>query len=119
MLEIKASSNSAGTNSLNVTNSGGTSLLVVANDGNVGIGTLSPRNLLEVGVGKLNVTTTGNVGVGTISPRTALDVAGTITATGFTSTSGGSSGRAKCWKTATTEGFCSSVVDATGACTCN
>lgn len=32
---------------------------------------------------------------------------------------GGSSGQTVCWKTATTLGFCSSVVGVGGACTCN
>lgn len=32
---------------------------------------------------------------------------------------GGSSGKVICWKTATTLGYCSSIVDITGGCTCN
>lgn len=40
------------------------------------------------------------------------------TATGLANT-GGSAGKATCWKTATTLGYCSSVVGADGTCTCN
>lgn len=51
--------------------------------------------------------------------------AGTQTWTGvqnfssFTVTTGGSAGKAMCWKTATTLGFCSGAVGAGGDCTCN
>lgn len=42
-----------------------------------------------------------------------------ITVGSITINSGGSSNQAVCWKTGTTLGFCSSVVGAGGACTCN
>lgn len=50
--------------------------------------------------------------------------AGQITATTATLTSisiqsGGSSGKSMCWKTATTLGYCSSVIGVDGSCTCN
>ncbi len=63
--------------------------------------------------------TTGNVGIGTTTPQNTLNVVGTLNATSTTYLGGGSSGKAVCWKTATQIGFCSSVVDSTGACTCN
>ena len=37
----------------------------------------------------------------------------------ITINNGGSSGQTVCWKTATTLGYCSSIVGAGGACTCN
>lgn len=43
----------------------------------------------------------------------------TLAVTGTVDAGGGSSGKAMCWKTATRLGYCSSVVDVVGACTCN
>jgi len=62
----------------------------------------------------LVVTASGNAGIGTTSPATALDVNGVATIR-----SGGSSNKAVCWKSGNVLGYCSSVVDVTGACTCN
>jgi hypothetical protein len=56
----------------------------------------------------MTVTAAGGVGV------TYGVIVGTITIN-----NGGSSGKTMCWKTATTLGFCSSVVGAGGDCTCN
>lgn len=56
----------------------------------------------------------GNVGIGVTAPAQALVVAGRIQIN-----TGGMSGRATCWKPDNTIGYCSTVVDASGACTCN
>lgn len=45
---------------------------------NVGIGTSLPSQLLEVGARKFDITSTGSVGIGTINPRNTLEVNGNI-----------------------------------------
>ena len=92
--------------------------LVVTAAGNVGIGNTNPIALLQAGTSPtpgLFVTAAGNVGIGNTSPATKLDVTGSATIR-----TGGSANKATCWKSdGITIGYCSSVVDVTGACTCN
>ena len=91
--------------------------------GNTGIGTSNPSTLFEVGSKKFNVTSGGNVGMGTIAPQALLAVGSTgqfqVDSTGHITSVGGSSGHVKCWKTASTEGYCSTQPDTSGNCTCN
>lgn len=56
---------------------------------------------------------TGNVGIGSITPGVALDVQGTIRA------STGTAGQAVCWKADKSLGQCTTIVGATGDCTCS
>ena len=49
----------------------------------------------------------------------AATFAGKVTSTGISTGSAGSANKAVCWKTTTTIGYCSTVVDSSGACTCN
>lgn len=48
-----------------------------------------------------------------------VDIQGTAEVDALIVTAGGSSGKAICWKTATTLGYCSSAVASDGSCTCN
>jgi len=56
--------------------SGDGDLMIMDAGGNVGIGTITPSTLLEVGARKFNVLSGGNVGVGTIAPESLLEVSG-------------------------------------------
>lgn len=67
-------------------------------------------------------TSTGGITISssmTITGAAGLGVTYGVSVGSITINNGGSSGKAICWKTATTLGFCSSAVDASGACTCN
>ncbi len=46
----------------------------MAYDGNIGIGTITPSSIFEVGTQKFNVTSGGNVGIGTTTPMGGLTV---------------------------------------------
>lgn len=59
------------------TNDGGNQIYLKPS-GNVGIGTVTPKGLFEVGVQKFDVLSGGNVGIGSITPGQILDVKGTI-----------------------------------------
>jgi hypothetical protein len=67
------------------------------------------------------VDSAGNVGgrSGTFTNGLNAGSAGISHAGAITGISGGSSGKAMCWKTASTLGYCSTVVDSSGNCTCN
>ncbi len=62
---------------------------------------------------RMRITAAGNVGIGSITPGTALDVQGTIRA------STGTAGAATCWKSDKSLGHCTTIVDASGNCTCS
>lgn len=62
---------------------------------------------------RMRILNNGNVGIGSTAPGATLDVTGTIRA------SSGTAGQATCWKADKTLGQCTSVVGATGACTCS
>jgi len=69
----------------------------------------------------LNGGADGNLGLGTITPKSKLNVIGDINAT-TTIASGTLAtqvGKAICIKTGGVLGYCSSVIDANGSCTCN
>lgn len=94
----------------------------------VGIGTDTPRATLSVvgEGGNYDATTNYTLYVSTGgTPNNLNDYHLAVSTWGVTSVksikidSGGSSGKAMCWKTATTLGYCSSVVGAGGDCTCN
>jgi hypothetical protein len=55
----------------------------------------------------------------TVSGSGGANIAYGVTVGSITVNSGGSSGKSMCWKTATTLGYCSSLVAADGSCTCN
>jgi hypothetical protein len=60
-------------------------------------------------------TSTGNIGIGAAPGAGAkLQVIGSISAT-----VGPSTNHTACWKTGGILGYCSTVVDSTGSCTCN
>lgn len=48
-----------------------------------------------------------------------VDGSGMATFKGISTGTSGSTGKATCWKTSTTIGYCSTQPDATGSCTCN
>jgi hypothetical protein len=62
----------------------GMSTLVVLN-GYVGIGTMTPVGLFQVGGGSLTVLSSGNVGIGKTAPTVTLDVNGAIYASNYIS----------------------------------
>lgn len=62
---------------ISATAAGNGDIMIVNSAGNVGIGTTTPRDLLEVGAGKLTVESAGNVGIGTINPTVLFEVNGT------------------------------------------
>jgi len=71
-------------------------------------------------------TSTGNTIVGTQADNGskfqvtgAISASTSITGASLIQTSGGSSGKVICWKTATTLGYCSDAPNGTGDCTCN
>jgi len=84
----------------------GDKLMTIMGGGNVGIGTNSPKNKLDVEGGVVigatysgtntapanGLLVEGNVGIGTVSPTTALEVAGTVTATAFVGDGSGLTG---------------------------
>jgi hypothetical protein len=73
-----------------IINTGGAATGLVVDKGNVGIGTLSPSNKLEVmGAGNVVFNTSGNVGIGKTSPSQKLDVSGQIHASGDICTDAG------------------------------
>lgn len=76
-------------NTLSIINNGITSQTIDGN-GNVGIGSLTPGQLLDI-KGTLRVLGNGNVGIGTASPGKALDIQGTARMTGFQLTGNGAS----------------------------
>lgn len=51
--------------------------------GNVGIGTVGPSSLFEVGVRKLDILSGGNVGISSLTPGQLLDVQGTERASNY------------------------------------
>ena len=63
---------------------------------------------------KFDVDGSSNPTIETNSGNLVLNPAGSVEIA-----SGGSAGKAICWKTATTLGYCSSAVGADGSCTCN
>jgi hypothetical protein len=56
----------------------------------------------------------GNVGIRTSSPRATVEINGTLRVE-----QGSRSGRAVCWRSDNTLGYCSSPVAGDGSCTCN
>jgi hypothetical protein len=62
-----------------VLNTGGAAIGLIIDKGNVGIGTATPANKLEVaGPGNVAFNNSGNVGIGTDNPSQKLDVSGKI-----------------------------------------
>ena len=66
----------------------------------------------------------GNLQIGSTTPTVGaekLQVTGAASISGaLTVATGGSAGKATCWKAdGKTIGYCSSVVDSSGGCTCN
>ncbi len=117
------------TNSLFLRGGGDTSGIKIIANGNVGIGGVTPVNLVDINGSMViggsyagtNVAPTngllvqGNVGIGSVTPGTALDVQGTVRASNV---SGQASGTLLCVKTGGGIGYCSGVV-AGISCTCN
>ncbi len=69
----------------------------------------------SVGQIRMVIKNNGNVGIGTTNPSARLEVNGNVMVD-----SGGLENRAVCWKPdGKTLGYCSSVVNAAGVCTCN
>lgn len=66
--------------------------MTITAQGNIGIATVRPNALFEVGVGKFDVTAAGNVGVGSPNPSQAIDINGSVRMSGFILTTSPSSG---------------------------
>lgn len=66
-------------------------------------------------VERMRIAGNGYIGINTATPTAVLDVNGNATIR-----TGGSAGKAMCWKAdGRTLGYCSSIVDVVGGCTCN
>lgn len=67
---------------LNLSADGGTTNHIsILTGGNVGVGTIAPVGLFEVGARKFTILSGGNIGVGSITPGTVFDVQGGSAAT--------------------------------------
>jgi hypothetical protein len=78
-----------------------------------------PVSTQRLSDGRLTITGAIVASSATISGAAGASVTYGISVGSITINSGGSSGKTICWKTATTLGFCSSVVGVGGDCTCN
>lgn len=76
-------------------------------------GVPAPQSAVTITGGTIN-----NTAIGTTTPAAGNFAAVTTTGT-MTIGTGGSTGKAMCWKAAGLLGYCSSVVGVGGDCTCN
>ncbi len=100
------------------------------NSQNLGTSIIPWKNIfsggtITIGAGTASSSFTGNsilvaTSTGFVMGKFNVDSSGNINASGTISSVGGSAGKATCWKAdGKTIGYCSSVVDVTGGCTCN